>query len=147
MRWVARVSYQSTDGNVHHHTAHYPVSFKADGKAKPLGRTRVIRDMVPRGCTTLNISIRKEGLCRPMTAHKCLTCTGEIKPGQDEEKITGKTSMLYMHAHYQDCQAELAGPSATAAALRSYRIRQDDGLVRRHQSVASQEMQDRDRTR
>ena len=70
-----------------------------------------------------------------MTAHKCLTCTGEIKPGQDEEKITGKTSMLYLHAHYQDCQAELAGPSATAAALRSYRIRQDDGLVRRHQSV------------
>lgn len=61
MRWVARVSYSTSDGKVHHKSAHYPVSVNADGKPVRPERTRVIRDMVPNGCTTLKISIRKEG--------------------------------------------------------------------------------------
>jgi len=74
---------------------------------------------------------------------KCLTCGGEISEEQDEEMVLADPAR-YVHASYEDCQAELRRPGAVTSALRSWRIRQRGGLVPRHASVSQQEMYDRD---
>lgn len=74
-----------------------------------------------------------------MSPHKCLTCGGDITEGQEEKKAAGR----FVHVNYEDCQAELRGPSEAAAAARSYRIRQRGGVVARHPSVSEQEMHER----
>ena len=62
--------------------------------------------------------------------HKCLTCSGQIAEGQDEERVPGKgKACRYRHANYEDCQAELSGPSELSSVLRSDRIKQHQGVV------------------
>jgi len=56
MRWLATVWYTDKGGNLQKKTKHYPVVQKSDGSAVELDRTRVIRDVVPEGCTTTRIT-------------------------------------------------------------------------------------------
>ena len=60
--------------------------------------------------------------------HKCLTCSGQITEGQEEEQISGKgKTCRYRHVNYEDCQAELSGPSELSSALHADRLRQRRG--------------------
>jgi len=50
--------------------------------------------------------------------HKCLTCSGQITPDQEEEMVPG-TVLRYRHGREADCMAELRGD--TSAGLRAAR--------------------------
>lgn len=73
--------------------------------------------------------------------HKCLTCSGQIAEGQDEERIPGKGghTCLYRHVNYEDCQAELSGPSELSSVLRSDRIKQHHGVVSKMPGLGTME--------
>lgn len=63
--WAATVTYQHLGENgkilgpILEKTRLYDMTFKSNGKAVQLNKTRVIRDLVPPGHTTLTLSIRK----------------------------------------------------------------------------------------
>lgn len=61
----------------------------------------------------------------------CLTCGGGIADDQQVEQIPekGHGSVRYRHVRYEDCQAELSGPSELSSVLRSDRIKQHAGVV------------------
>lgn len=60
MQWVARVKYRDADGKIHSKKRTYPIFQNKAGKEIRPDQTRVIHDLVPHGCTTTNISIRKQ---------------------------------------------------------------------------------------
>jgi hypothetical protein len=58
---VATVKYRDTDGKSHVKVGIYPFTEPEPGKRpRRPDQTRVIRDLVPRGCTTVSISIRQK---------------------------------------------------------------------------------------
>ena len=63
--------------------------------------------------------------------HKCLSCSGQITEGQEEERVPENKGAVvrYRHVNYEDCQAELSGPSELGSALHAERIRQRRGHV------------------
>lgn len=72
--------------------------------------------------------------------HKCLTCDGQIAEGQEEEKVPGKSNNdRWRHVNYEDCQAELSGPSELSGVLRSDRIKQRGGVVAKLPGLSNME--------
>lgn len=59
MKWQATVTYKDKDGKICIESRVYDLHVGSDGKIIELDRTRVIRDLVPPGGTTIRMTRRK----------------------------------------------------------------------------------------